>query len=87
MEAIIGLLDKLVAFFGANEGMLLSVGGFILLAIAKLVPNSNAGAIVSKIQWVFDLIARFAYALGNACKACGKFLGDLIKSDGILGKP
>lgn len=81
MHALISIAD----FISANYAVLLSVFGFLLLALAKVVPNSQAGPVISKVQGAVDLLAGYLEAAGKLCHVLSQFLGDLIKSDGIGG--
>lgn len=91
-EAQLGLVDKFVAFgdkvmalLSGNSGGIGAVLAFLFL-LSKRLSNDKAGMIVSKIQLVFDAIAKLCEMIGKIAMRISQFLADAIKSDGILGK-
>ncbi len=82
MEVVSHITDVL----SKNYASIVSVGSFILIALSKLVPNSSAGSVMQKVQGAVDLVAKALVSIGALLAKLSSLLGDLIKSDGILGK-
>jgi len=85
-DKLIEIASSVGPWLAANQGSILTIAGFVLVFIAKVFPNANAGKFIGGIQLAVDLAARLCFALGAALKALADLLGNLLKSDGILGK-
>jgi len=79
-------MEGAVQFLQENGGVISTVIGFVLMFVAKAVPNSKAGPAVAKLQAVVDGLAKFAGFAVVALSAVSKILENSIKSDGYFGK-
>lgn len=79
-------INKVLDFINQNSAMVSSIFGVAMVFIAKIFPNADAGAFISKIQAMVDMVAKFVSGIGMVLKAISDFLASLIKSDGIMGK-
>lgn len=86
MDSILNALMHVKEFFVSHGAAISSVGGFIMVVVAKWIPNGEAGIVVSKIQWIVDMVAKLAFALGDALHAISDLIGNILKSDGLFGK-
>jgi hypothetical protein len=86
MDAILSALNSVGPWILAHDGTIMSVLGFLLLFLAKVFPNANANPVIALVQKFVDLGAKLCFALGGALKALADLLGNIIKSDGLLGK-
>lgn len=80
------MLDQIIDFVSQNMSIISMVGGFLLVAIAKIVPNSNAGPLISKVQVFVDMAAKLCEKAGKFCLLISDILSNIIKSNGYLGK-
>jgi microsomal dipeptidase-like Zn-dependent dipeptidase len=79
------ILDQVIKVLSDNSGSIGIVMG-VLFAIAKAASNEKAGMIVGSIQKVVDMIASIVVKVGQILSALSNILGNMIKSDGLLGK-
>lgn len=80
------VLQQILDFLHNNQGSIGSVLAIIYVVICKVVSNEQAGAVVSKLQALLDLLAGLFVKFGDILHAVSDFLASLIKSDGLLGK-
>lgn len=85
MDQANALALSILAFIDGNMSTIGVVLG-ILFAAAKMVSTEKAVPIVSQVQVIFDSLAKLLFAVGNLFAKGAELLGNLLKSDGILGK-
>lgn len=71
-------MAAILSFLQGNETTIVSVLVF-LFGVAKVSSTSNSGVIISKVQAVFD-------GLAKGLQIAADVLASVIKSDGFLGK-
>ena len=87
MDKAISIMDMIIGFLSANAGTIGSVLGVVLFIIAKAKSTEQAVGVVSAIQKVVDMVAKVVKKAGEILQALADLLANLIKSDGIGGKP
>jgi hypothetical protein len=91
------VLSSVSDAISASYGVILTVGGILWVLVAKFVPNGAAGPFVQKLQTGLDHVAEVADGVGQAvsaicagvgklCHTVSQLLGDIVKSDGLLGR-
>lgn len=72
--------------FLSNNGAIIGTVLGIVFTIAKGVSNGSAGPVVAKFQSAVDFVAVLVESLGKLLKGISDILGNLIRSDGLMGK-
>lgn len=85
MEQIQAIALNVLAYIDGNMSAIGVVLG-ILFAAAKMISTEKAVPVVSQIQLIFDSAAKLLFAFGNLFAKCAELLGNVLKSDGLLGK-
>ena len=78
------LLSHYLDVASANQGIIGTVLT-VLFGVSKAVSTEKSVAVVSAIQGVFDGLAKGIMMLGQLFTLLANLLGNLIKSDGVLG--
>lgn len=79
------IFDHALAFLNENAAIIGTIAG-VIFGIVKAVSNEKAPAFIAMIQRAVDFIAEIVMSLGKMLAFVSNFLGNLIKSDGFLGK-
>lgn len=79
------IFDHALNWLVSNGAILGTVLG-VLFTVAKAVSNEHAPKAIAVVQGVVDFVAKIVVSLGQLLAKISEILGNLIKSDGFLGK-
>lgn len=78
-------IDYISTTFEAYKSFM-GIGLGFIFALSKLFSTEKPPVIIAQVQWVFDTAAKMLLKLGNFSASVAKFLSEILKSNGYLGK-
>lgn len=85
IEVVNAFLSNAEQFFVTYKS-LLGAGFGVLFIVSKIFSNASAPIFVKQCQVGFDFLANLFLKVGNLCLLISRFLADVLKSNGYLGK-